>query len=266
MLKTLIRRLTEPFRAALLDRDAQDELAHHVGLAVARKVEAGLDPREARRQARLELGDPESTREELRAGRMGFRLEMFLKDASLAARTLRKRRAFTAVCVLTIALGVGASTALFALVDAVVFRPLPLPDPGALLSVYDTNLARSVSRTGITSGNLIDWRQRMTRLEGIAGYYTMGRTLTMGLESEVVLTSQVTEDFFGLLRTRAEVGRVFTPEETRASLFNSAAAPVGADPVAVLSHGLWQRRFGKDPAAVGQTLIIDRRPFRIVGV
>jgi putative ABC transport system permease protein len=191
---------------------------------------------------------------------------MFMKDVALASRTLRKRRVFTAVCVLTIALGVGASTALFALVDAVVLRPLPLSDPGALVSLYDTNLAKGVSRTGITSGNLLDWRQRVTRLSGIAGYYTMGRTLTVGLESEVVLSSQVTEDFFALLRTKAEVGRTFTPEETRASLFNGAAAPVGPDPVAVLSHGLWQRRFGGDPAAVGQTLMIDRRQFRIVGV
>lgn len=266
MLKTLARRLTEPFRARRLDEDAQDELACHVELAVARKVEAGLDPREARRQARLELGDPEAAREQLREGRMGFHFEMFMKDLALGSRTLRKRRAFSAVCVLTIALGVGASTALFAIVDAVVLRPLPLPDPGALVSIHDTHLARSISRTGITSGNLMDWRQRTRRLQGIAGYYTMGRTLTVGLESEVVLTSQVTEDFFALLRTKAEIGRTFTPEETRASLFNGAAAPVGADPVAVISHGLWQRRFGGDPATLEQTLMIDRRLFRIVGV
>jgi putative ABC transport system permease protein len=82
----------------------------------------------------------------------------------------------------------------------------------------------------------------------------------------VVLTAQVTEDFFELLRTKAEVGRTFTREETAAALFNSAAAPVGANPVAILSHGLWQRRFGGDPSAVGRTLMIDRKPFRIVGI
>jgi putative ABC transport system permease protein len=266
MLNTLKRLLREMGRGHRLDRDALDELAFHVDLAVARKVESGVQPDEARRQARLELGDPEATREQLREGRMGFRLEMFIKDAVLASRTLGKRPVFSAVCILTIALGVGASTALFALVDGVVLRPLPLKDPESLVRIYDTNLRKSVTRTGVTSGNLVDWRQRVSKLSGVAGYYTMGRTITLGLESEVVLTAQVTEDFFSVLQTRATVGRTFTPEETAASLFNNAAAPVGADPVAMLSHGLWQRRFGGDPGAIGRTLMVDRKAFRIVGV
>ena len=94
----------------------------------------------------------------------------------------------------------------------------------------------------------------------------MGRTLTVGQESEVVLTAQMTEDFFPLLGVAAALGRTFTREETAAALFNTAAAPVGPDPVVVLSHGLWQRRFGGDPSVVGQTLLLERRPCRVVGV
>ncbi len=191
---------------------------------------------------------------------------MLARDVGYALRSLGKRKAFTAACVLTVALGVGASTALFAVVQAVVLKPLPLPDPGTLVRVYDSNPAKGVERTGITSGNLADWRQRTRRFRGIAGHYTMGRTLTLGSESEVVLSAQVTEDFFPVLAVAAALGRTFTPEETRIALFNSAAAPVSPDPVVVIGHGLWQRRFGGDPAVVGRSVVVERRPMRVVGV
>src|SRR6266446_6266922 len=245
MLKKLKRRWNELWHGDLLDREAQDELAHHL---------------------ELELGDADVARERLRDGRAGFWLDSVGKDAAYALRMLRKRPAFSAVCVLTIGLGVGASTALFAVVDAVVLRPLPLPDPATLVAIYDTNPSLGVERSGVASGNLSDWRRRAQGLRGIAGYYTMGRTLTVGQESEVVLTAQMTEDFFPLLGVAAALGRTFARGETAAALFNTAAAPVSPDPVVVLSHGLWQRRFGGDPSVVGQTLLLERRPCRVVGV
>jgi putative ABC transport system permease protein len=266
MLKRLIRRWNELWHGDRLDRESQEELRQHLELAAAERVEAGCDPSQARRDARIELGDLEVTRERLREGRAGYWLDSLVKDTAYALRLLRKRPAFSAVCVLTIALGVGASTALFAVVDAVLLKPLPLPDPSRLVRIYDTNPAKGVDRTGVTTGNLLDWRSRATKLRGLAGHYTMGRTLTVGLESEVVLSAQVTEDFFPVLGVAAAVGRTFTPEETAAGLFNTAAAPVGADPVAVLGHGLWKRRFGGDPGVLGQTVMLERRPFRVVGV
>jgi putative ABC transport system permease protein len=266
MLKKVWRRWNELWHGDRLDREAQDELAHHLELAMAEKVRAGAGASEARRQARLELGDAEEARERLREGRAGFWLDSLRKDAAYALRMQRKQPGFSAVCVLTIGLGVGASTALFAVVDAVVLRPLPLPEPGSLVAVYDTNPSIGVERTGVASGNLADWRRRAPGFRGIAGHYTMGRTLTVGLESEVVLTAQVTEDFFPLLGVAAAVGRTFTPEETAAGRFNTAAAPVGPDPVVVLAHGLWRRRFGGDPLVVGRTLLLERQPVRVVGV
>ena len=148
-----------------MDREAQDELAYHLELAAADKAKAGLDTAEARRQARLELGNPEEARERLREGRTGFALDALLKDIALAVRALRKRPAFAAICIVTVAMGVGASTALFAVVDAVVLKPLPLPDPAALVRIYDTNLPNDVERSGVTSGNLGDWRRRVRRLQ-----------------------------------------------------------------------------------------------------
>jgi putative ABC transport system permease protein len=249
-----------------LDRETQAELAQHLELAAAEKVRAGLEPAEARRLARLEWGDPEPAREQLREGRAGYWLDSLFKDVAYGARRLRRAPTFSSACVLTVALGVGASTALYAVVNAVVLKPLPLPEPAALVRIYDTNLSKGVERTGVTTANLADWRRRVTRLRGIAAHYTMGRTLTVDADSEVVLTAQVSEDFFPVLGVAAEVGRTFTPAETAVAQFNTAAAPVGPDPVVVLTHGLWQRRFGGDPAAVGRTVTLERRPFRVVGV
>ncbi|PYQ54863.1 MAG: hypothetical protein DMF78_04250 [Acidobacteria bacterium] len=266
MWEKLRRRWDDLWHRDRLDREAREELEHHLEMEVARRVRAGADADEARRQARIDLGDVEEVREHLREGRTGFWLESLLKDLSYALRMLRKRPVFTTVCLVTIALGVGASTALFAVVDAVSLRPLPLPEPSTLVKVYDTNSSIGVERTGVATGNLVDWRRRAEGFRGIAGYYTMGRTLTSGGESDVVLTSQVTEDFFPLMGVSAALGRTFTPEETAASLFNTAAAPVGADPVVVLSHRLWEKRFGADPGVVGRTLTLERRSFRVVGV
>ena len=248
------------------DRETQDELAQHLELTAAEKERSGTGAAEARRQARLELGNPQEAREILREGRTGSRLELLAKDAGYALRLVGKRPAFSAACLLTVALGTGASTALFAVVHAVVLAPLPLPDPATLVRIYDSNPAKGVERTGITSGNLRDWRQRTRGFRGLAGHYVMGRTLTLDGESEVVLSAQVTEDFFSVLGVRAALGRTPTPAETRIALFNSAAAPVSPDPLVVLGHGLWQRRFGSDPAVVGRSILVERRPMRVVGV
>ena len=260
---TRVRELVAPER---LDRDTEQELAQHVELLAAEKQRSGLDAAEAMRQARLELGNPQAVREQLRDGRSRSQLDALARDLAYALRLLRRRPAFTAACLLTVALGTGASTALFAIVDAVVLRPLPLPEPGALVAIHDSNPRKGIDRAGITSGNLVDWRQRTSRFRGIAGQYTMGRTLTLGGESEVVLSAQVTEDYFAVLGVAAALGRTFTPEEIRIALFNNAAAPVSPDPVVVLGHGLWQRRFGSDPGVIGTTVAVERRPMRIVGV
>jgi predicted permease len=266
MLRRLLARARDLAWSERRDRETRDELAQHLELLAAEKERSGLDAVEARRQARLELGNPEQAREVLREGRTGSWLDLLMKDLGYAMRLAGKRPAWSAACLLTVALGTGASTALFAVVDAVVLEPLPLPDPGSLVRIYDSNPAKGVEQAGITSGNLQDWRRRTRSFRGIAGHYNMGRTLTLDGESEVVLSAQVTEDFFSVLGVRAALGRTPTPDETRIALFNSAAAPVSPDPVVVIGHGLWQRRFGADPAVVGRTILVERRPMRVVGV
>lgn len=189
------------------------------------------------------------------AGELGF-----------AARRLRRSPGYTTVVVLTIALGIGATTALFSTVHSVLLRPLPYPEPERLVRVFDTNRELSVERTGIASGNLVDWRKRSNGFAALAGCYVMGRTLRTDESVEVVRAAMVTEDFFSALRTPPALGRTFTPEEVARSLFNGAAAPVGTDLKMVISHGLWQSRFGGDPAVIGRTVSVDRKPWQIIGV
>jgi predicted permease len=188
------------------------------------------------------------------------------RDLLIACRTLRRSRGLSAVSVATMGIGIGASAVLFALVDAVVLRPLPYPEPDALVRIVDTNVGAGVDRAGITTGNLHDWRLQTTSFAGIAGAYTMGRTLSTDTDATVVNTAQVTADFFTVAGIAPLLGRAFTAEEMARAQFSSAAAPLGPDPVVILSHALWRTRFGADPNVVGRTVTLERLPFRIVGV
>jgi putative ABC transport system permease protein len=170
------------------------------------------------------------------------------------------------VALATLGLGVGLATAIFAVADGVLLRPLPYPQPERLVRIHDTNPAKGIEQIGGASGNVADWRMRVPELAGISGYFTMGRNLQTAAGAEVVMTAQVSTDFFPLLGVHPEHGRTFTTEETDRALFNSAAAPVGADPVAILSHRIWAGRFGSDPGLIGRKITLERREFEVVGV
>ena len=265
-MSALRRRCRELFQRHRVDREAVDELEQHVALAVAEKIRTGVDEREARRQARLELGSVVAVRQQLAEGRTGFLLEQLVREIRYAGRVLRRASGQTGLSVATIGVGIAVSTVLFALIDGVVLRPLPYPAADQLVSVADTNLERGVERTGVASGNIDDWRRGTHTFQGIAGYYAMGRTLSTGSAVDVVLTAQVSTDFFPLSRVTPLLGRTFTEAETRAAQFNTAAAPTGANPVVILGHGLWQQRFGGDPGIVGTVVTLERQAFRVVGV
>jgi putative ABC transport system permease protein len=190
----------------------------------------------------------------------------FGRDLWSSLRSFVKHPAHTAVIVLTLALGVGANAAIFSLVDAVLLTPLPYERPDELVRIYSTHPERSLERMGVSTGDVSEWRRRNSVVEGIGGWYVMGRTLSAEETVEVVSVAQVSEDFFSVLGTRPVLGRTFTPEETARATFNSAAAHTGTDPVVVLSHGAWQQRFGGEPAILDRSVTIDRQSFRVVGV
>ena len=111
--------------------------------------------------------------------------------------------------------GIGVSTVLFALVNGIVLRPLPYPEPDRLVRIFDTNLQAGIDRAGAASGNIDDWRRRASSFDGIAGFYAMGRTLSTETDAEVLITAQVSEDFFSLMRVPPLLGRTFSEEDTR---------------------------------------------------
>jgi len=260
------RRCRELLQRRRVDRESVVELEQHLALAAADKVRAGVEEHEARRQARLELGSVEAVRERLAEGRSGFMLEQLAKDIVYAWRVLRRAPGQTLLSVATIGVGIAVSTVLFALIDGVVLRPLPYPGADRLVGIADTNLALGVDRTGAASGNIDDWRRESSSFDGIAGYYTMGRTLSADTDADVILTAQVSADFFPLSHVEPILGRTFTQAEIRAAQFNTAAAPIGADPVVMLGHELWQQRFGGDPGIIDRAVNFERRTFRVVGV
>ena len=188
------------------------------------------------------------------------------RDIRQAVRALARARGFSFVAILLVALGVGSSTTIFTLVERVLLRPLPFPAPDRLVRVFETSPQEGVGRTGVARGNVARWRAEATRFEGMAVGYAMGRTLGDAASAEVVLAAQVTCDFLPVLGVSPLQGRTFTADECRRASYSNAATPVGADPVVILGHGLWTRRFGGDPAVVGRTVTIERRSFRVVGV
>jgi putative ABC transport system permease protein len=262
----LWRRLHEVLNPRRLDRESVDELTHHLEMVVAQKIAAGLDDGEARRQARLEVGSVASAREQVAEERTGFALDQRVREVRYAARVLRRSPGLTLLSIVTMAVGIGVSGLLFALVNAVLLQPLPYPEPDRLVRIFDVNREAGIARRGAASGNIAEWRQRASAFEGITGYYSTGRTVSVGDGAEALITAQVSADFFTVLRAVPLLGRAFTPEESARATFNSAAAPIGADPVVILSHGFWLRRFGGDANALGQTVMLERRPFRVVGV
>lgn len=266
MWTSLQRRLAELLQPARMHRETEEELAFHVERAVEAQRDRGVSGEEAHRRAALELGSPRLAQEDLAAARSAFAFEQLWRELRHAARVLGRSPGLTAVSVATMAVGLGASSALFALVDSILLRPLPYPRPEALVRVFDTNERTGVERSGVATGNLFEWRTRTPAFSGIAGYYAMGRTLSVGAEANAIVAAQVTDDFFTVAGIAPALGRTFTREEFAAATFNSASMPTGINPVVVLSDGLWRSRFGGDRNVVGQRVQVERLPFTVVGV
>jgi putative ABC transport system permease protein len=180
-----------------------------------------------------------------------------VQDFKFAIRTLFRAPGFTLTAALTLALGIGVTSLMFSVVNAVLLRPLPYPDPDRLLLVFNMNTTDPASNTmRLTALDFDDYRARTRTFESMAGHIGTGFTFTGGREPELVIGQMVTADFFKVFRVQPALGRTFNPDEFA----------LGREAVVVLSHRLWQRRFGGSPAAIGSTATINGRPFTIVGV
>ncbi|HLB38223.1 MAG TPA: ABC transporter permease [Gemmatimonadales bacterium] len=179
-----------------------------------------------------------------------------LTDLHYALRSLRKAPAFTFVAVVTLALGVGATTAIFSVVNGVLLKPLPYADPDGLVMVWEHNFPRGRDRNVVSPANFFTWTEQAQVLEDLAALVEGSGTLTGGGEPERVGVVTASASLFPLLGVQPRIGRAYTPEEDRD----------GAPRVAVLGYGYWQRRFGADPAVIGRDLTLNGRPLTIVGV
>lgn len=230
--------------------DLSAELDAHVNLHIDDRVQAGIPRDEARREALLKLGGVEPTSEQMRDRRGVPIVDALLLDLKFALRGLRRSPGFTAIAVTTIALGIGASVAIFTVVDSVLLRPLGFSEPQRLTMVRPTSGSR------LSPAYLHDWRSGSRSFQDMAGWHDVHATLTGGGAPLDVLADRVTPNFFSLFGTSALIGRTFT---TRTDLSH-------VEPEVVLSHGLWQRRFGSDSGIIGQPITLDGKILTIVGV
>ena len=178
-----------------------------------------------------------------------------MSDLRHAFRQLLKAPAFTAVAILTLALGIGANTAIFSVVNAVLVRPLPFEQPDKLVSLWETNLKQGRDKQQVGGANFTDWKRQAQSFESIAAYFNWNYNLTGG-EPRRLTTVLVTPGFFQTLGGKAELGRELVAEDD----------VEGRDNVVVLSHAFWESRFGGDPKSLGQNILLNGRPHTVVGV
>ncbi len=236
------------------DDDLDRELDVHLALATEEHLEAGAPLHDARLAARREFGSVALTKEELREMRVGAGLDQLWRDVRYTLRTMRRHPGFTSVVSLTLALGIGANCAMFALVDATLLRPLPFAESDRLVMVWERVAA--FERAAVAPLNFRDWSERNSTFQSMAGAFGYPRRLT-GLDGTVeqIRGQQVTPRFFDVLGIRAIAGRTFLPSDV--------ALPPN---VVVLSEGLWRTRFAGERTLVGRTIRLDGQPFTVIGI
>ena len=239
-----------------VERDLTDEIDGYADLLIEEKVAQGMSPDDARRAARLEIGRVEQVKEHVRDVRVGAWLDALRQDVRFGVRTLIRRPGFATVAVLTLGVGMGATTAIFSLIDSVLLKPLPFHEPDRLTMVWEVRPRFNLPRIQVAPLNYVDWQQQVQAFESLAAYVNGFVNLTGAGTPERLVAAQVTPNLFPTLGVDPLVGRWFvTPE----------GSP-GQTAVAILSYGLWQRRFGADRGIVGQTIRLDGQPHLVVGV
>ena len=250
---TWIRRLLNTLRRRTLDREIDDELRFHVEARAADLQREGMSANDARREARRLLGNDASLRDRTREADVWVRLETALQDMRYAARMLWRAPLFTIAATLTLAIGIGVNTAMFAVVYGVLIRPLPYVDADRLYLLFQTS-ARA-GRTRVTPLDFVDLRAQV-RSTQIAGVVGNGFTFTGQGDPELAIGHLVSGEFFSILGAKPALGRTF----------GTADEAAGSNDLIVLSHRFWQRRFGGDPDIVSRTVTANNRPFTVIGV
>ena len=236
-----------------MDEELQEELQFHIDMQVLKNRRHEPDRSEAKRKAGLQFGSVVRATEECREARGISSIEIVAKDLCFAFRMLRKSPSFTVIAVLTLALGIGANTAIFSLVNGILLRPLPYRNPDRLTIVWEKSRDGSPENIGYTT--YLDWKAQNKSFEQLAIYSSWQPVLQAG-EPEQLNGLRVTSNYFRTLGVHPELGRDFLPEED---------AP-NANKVVMLSHSLWRRKFNSDPNIAGKTIDMNATQYIVIGV
>ena len=251
-LASLVRNL---FRGGRRDAELRSDIDTYVDMLVDEKIAAGLTPEAARRSTLMEIGTVDHIKDNARSVRAGALLAELGSDARYALRMMRRDWVFSAVAIVTLALGIGANTAIFSIVNGVLLKPLPYGQADRLVLVWERNLAIGKERDPVAPLNYQDWRSQNTVFDELGAYRFRAFALDDAGDPEQLQALSLSSSVFGVLGVSAVAGRVFTEEEERRG-----------DRVVVLTHALWQRRFGGSPSVIGRSLSLNGAAFTVVGV
>jgi len=239
-------------------RDIDDEIAFHLAMRQADHERDGVAPEIARRIAARQFGNVTALKEQTRDMWTFPSFESLVQDLRYALRTLRRAPAFALVAVLVLAIGIGATTAMFSLVDTMLVRGLPYPEADRLVELIgNVQRASGVERRGNSYPDHLDWRARATSFDDMSAYTTLNTTLQGADEPERIPSEAVSPPYFKLFGVSPTHGREFRPEEDTVP---------NRDAVVILGDGLWRRRFGADPSIVNRTIQLNARTFTVIGI
>jgi predicted permease len=257
-LRAFWRRLLGTLRRENAAQEFNAELEAHIAMDMESRVQAGLDPAEARRQALLRLGGAEQARQGHRERRAYLWIDQFLQDVRYGIRMLRRTPGFTVTAVLTVGLGIGACTAIFSLVNAVLIRSLPYGDPSRLVYLFTPNPNLKIPPEVICPayGDYYDLRRESHSFESMSNFVQVMLNLDERGTIQQIGSARVDEDFFRTLQSQPEIGRAIGDEDAQS----------GRDKVAVIGHSLWVSMFGGRADVLQQSLVLDKVSYRIIGV
>ncbi|HEU0184103.1 MAG TPA: ABC transporter permease [Blastocatellia bacterium] len=247
------------FHRARNDQELTEEIDAYLEMLVEQKINEGLNPAEARRAALIEFGGKEQVKEKVRESRAGHLIETFWQDLRYGLQTLGRNPGFTAAAVLSLALGIGANTAIFSLMDAVLLKTLPVKNPEQLSFLERAGVRRDhKDGSGLPYAFFEQLRSKQGMLAGLCEFEAAWRVnVVVNGQAEVAQGQAVSGGFFATLGVNALLGRVLTEDDDKIP---------GGHQVAVISYNYWRRRFASDPAIVGKSVAVNGHPFTIIGV
>ena len=254
MLGDLLFRLRAFFRAESMDAGLDEELQFHLDRQLEKYIQAGHSPEEARRRVRLDFGGATQITEECRQARGTHALEALRQDLRYGFRTLRKNSGFSCVALLTLALAIGANTAIFSVVYSALLRPLPYADPDHLIVLNETH--PRIGTISVSYPNFLDWRAQNHVFSGMAVMASVGHNLSGIAQPETISGQAVSSNFLSLIGVHPLFGRDFDPSEDKP----------GATPAVMLTYPLWQSHFAGRQDVIGRSVSLDGRGFTIIAV